>query len=318
MTVEIKDAHHLHSLSKTLRVLRPVIDLERPTVVNFDLSELTFIGPACLAFLVAVIRRGRETKMIYSGQIRYPHSVPARTYLKRMDAIQVLFEKEPVEVEEDVARHPARGLKECEHFASADGSRRVARALAQAVQDKVQTDDVTRASLDVCLTELTENVFFHAATEHGGFAAAQTFRNSQEIEIAIVDLGVGISASLAKNPDHADEFTDDISAIHTAIRPLVTSTPDRNSGYGLALTRLLLEINDGRLIVWSGNGKVEFGEKPADKRVEQLPGTVVVLRLHTDRPFDLATAYKRLNIAIEEIEGPPDDDVRPLRRHATS
>ena len=263
------------------------------------------------------MRRGRETGMIFAGSITYPNSVAARTYLHRMDAFRVLFEKEPVEVEDDVERHESVGLKECEHFASAAGGRRVAQGLARAIQQKVETDAVTANSLDVCLIELTENVYFHAKTSSGGFAAAQTFKNSQEIEIAIVDLGVGIAASLSANPEHAEEAADDISAINAAIRPLVTATPERNSGYGLALTRLLLELNDGRLIVWSGEGKVQFGESSFAKRVDHLPGTVVALRLHTDRPFDIATAYKSLNRAIEEIEGPSDDDVRTLRQNAS-
>lgn len=314
ITVKLRNAHHLHSLSRTLTDLRPVLDLEKPTVVHLDLSELTFIGPACLALMVAAMRRGRATGMIFSGSITYPDSVAATTYLHRMDAFRVLFEKEPIDVEDNVERHAATGLKECEHFSSAEGGRRVAGGLAKAIQEQVETDAVTANSLDVCLIELTENVHFHAAATTGGFAAAQTFKNSQEIEIAIVDLGVGIASSLAANPAHAEEAADDISAIHAAIRPLVTATPERNSGYGLALTRLLLELNDGRLIVWSGEGKVQMGEKALERRVDYLPGTVVALRLHTDRPFDIATAYERLNQAIEEIEGPSDDDVRTLRR----
>jgi anti-sigma regulatory factor (Ser/Thr protein kinase)/anti-anti-sigma regulatory factor len=318
ITVHIRNAHHLHSLSRTLKDLRPILDLSEPTVVNLDLSALTFIGPACLALMVAAVRRGRETDMIFSGKITYPNSVAARTYLHRMDVFRVLFEKEPVEVEDEVERHEAGGLKECEHFASAEGGRRVAKGLAKAIQEKVETDAVTANSLDVCLIELTENVYFHAGTPNGGFAAAQTFKNSQEIEIAIVDLGVGVAKSLSANPEHAEDAADDISAIKAAIQPLVTATPERNSGYGLALTRLLLELNDGRLIVWSGEGKVQLGEKSYEKRVDNFPGTMVALRLHTDRPFDIATAYERLNHAIEEIEGPPNDDVRTLRQNATS
>lgn len=316
ITVRLNNAHHLHSFSRTLRDLRPILDLDKPTHVNLDLSGLTFIGPACLALMIATFRHGRDDGMIFSGTIIYPNSVAARTYLHRMDAFRVLFEKEPVEVEDGVERHEAGGLKECEHFSSAEGGRRVAKGLAKAIQEKVETDPMTANSLDVCLIELTENVYFHASTDTGGFAAAQTFKNSQEIEIAIVDLGVGIAKSLSANPKHAEDAADDISAINTAIMPLVTATPERNSGYGLALTRLLLELNDGRLIVWSGEGKVQLGEKSYEKTVDHLPGTLVALRLHTDRPFDIATAYERLNQAIEDIEGPPNDDVRTLRQNA--
>jgi anti-sigma regulatory factor (Ser/Thr protein kinase) len=320
ITVRLRQAHHLHSLSRTLNDLRPVVDLQEPTFVTLDLTELTFIGPACLAFMVAVMRNGRENGTIADGsRIVYPSSVAARTYLHRMDALRVLFEHEAGEVRDPVVRHEASGLKECEHFSSENGGRRVAAALSKAIQDEVETDRATEAALDVCLTELAENVYFHAEASSGGFAAAQRFKNTQEIEIAIVDLGRGIAASLAGNPKHAEVAVEDISAINAAIRPLVTSTPERNSGYGLALTRFLLEMNDGRLIVWSGKGKVQFGEKYAEKRVDEMPGTVVALRLHTDRPFDITTAYRRLNEAIEEIEGPFDhDDVRPLRGNAAS
>jgi anti-sigma regulatory factor (Ser/Thr protein kinase) len=320
ITVSLRHAHHLHSLSRTLRDLRPILDLDEPTVVTLDLTELTFIGPACLAFMVAALRNGRENGWIADGsRIIHPNSVAARTYLHRMDALRVVFEHEPMEVFDPVVRHEASGLKECEHFSSEAGGRQVAAALSKAIQDEVDTDRATEAALDVCLIELAENVYFHADAPVGGFAAAQRFKNTQEIEIAIVDLGRGIAASLAANPDHAEEARDDISAINAAIRPLVTSTPERNSGYGLALTRFLLEMNDGRLIVWSGEGRVQFGERHIEKRVPEMPGTVVALRLHTDRPFDITTAYKRLNEAIEEIEGAFDhEDVRTLRGNAFS
>jgi hypothetical protein len=315
--VELTHAHHLHSIGRTLKALRPVLELGEPSEVIVDMTELTFIGPACMALMVAAVRQARETGMLQRGDVTYPESLPVRTYLKRMDVIRVLFEHENVEITDDVERGQVEGLKECEHFSSDAGCMRVAKGLATAIQEIVETDTITANSLEVCLGELTENVFYHAEAPIGGFAAAQTFRKSQEIELAIVDLGRGIAASLSANPDFADQFDDDISAINTAIKPTVTATPERNSGYGLSLTRLLLEINDGRLIVWSGEGRVEFGEKPAEKKVDRLPGTLIVLRLHTDRPFDLQTAYQRLKTAIEEIEGKPVEDVRPLKTNAT-
>src|SRR6478735_2647417 len=95
ITVRLRQAHHLHSLSRTLKDLRPILGLQEPTSVTLDLTGLTFIGPACLAFMVAVMRNGREDKTIADGsQIVWPTSVPARTYLHRMDVLRVLFEHE--------------------------------------------------------------------------------------------------------------------------------------------------------------------------------------------------------------------------------
>jgi anti-sigma regulatory factor (Ser/Thr protein kinase) len=295
-----------------------MLDLGQPTVVTIDLSGLTFIGPACLATMVAAIRRGRENKTIADGSVIVkPDSVPVETYLHRMGVLATIFEKEEGDVVDPVTKHEASGLKECEHFSSDKGGRDVAKALSKALQEVVETDKFAAASLELCLIELTENVHYHANSPHGGFAAAQTFKNGEEIEIAIVDLGVGIASSLGKNPAHAEESVDDLTAIKAAFRPLVTATPERNSGYGLAFTRFLMEMNAGRLIVWSGSGWVQAGEKRVEKEVEPLPGTLVALRLHTDRPFDFKQAYDQLMDAIQEIEGPPDDDVRVLK-NATS
>lgn len=319
LTVRLHAGYHLHTVHRIVRDLKPIYELSEPTVVTLDLRGLTFIGPACLAYMVAVMRRGRETKMIADGSlITHPESVGVRTYIFRMDALRVLFEREPSEVADPVTRRAATGLKECEHFETEEGGRNVAAALAAAMQEVVETDDVAAASLRLALIEVTENVHFHADAPFGGFAAAQTFKNGQEIEVAVVDLGVGIAESLRQNPDYAQEAADDISAIKTAIRPLVTATPERNSGYGLAFTRFLLEANDGRLIVWSGGGWLQFGEKYVEKEMDAMPGTLVVLRLHTDRPFDFKQAYAQLTAAIIDKGGPLDDDVRPLGRHATS
>jgi anti-anti-sigma regulatory factor/anti-sigma regulatory factor (Ser/Thr protein kinase) len=314
IAVRLTAGYHLHSVRRAVKHLRPILDLNEPTIVHLDLSEVTFVSPASLALLVATMRRGRENGTIADASyIVRPASEPVSNYLHRMDFLKVLFEKEPVAVADPVTKHEASGLKECEHFFSEKGGRDVATGLSKALQEKVETDPVASASLKLCLIELTENVHFHAASPHGGFAAAQTFKNSKEIEVAIVDLGIGIASSLRKNPEHAHEAESDTEAINAAIRPLVTATPDRNSGYGLAFTRFLLEMNSGRLIVWSGEGWVQFGENAVEKTVESLPGTLVVLRLHTDRPFDYERAYNQLNAAIEEIEGPSDDDVRVLK-----
>jgi hypothetical protein len=314
LTVRLERGYHLRTMVRILRDLRPILDLTEPTVVKLDLSELNFIGPACMAFMVAVVRKARETGMLSDGsQIIPPKLTSARNYIHRMEVLKVVFEREPNEIPDLVTRHEAMGLKECEHFESQPGGRAVAASLVKALQEKVATDKIAATSLDLCLGELTENVYFHADSPHGGFAAAQTFKNSNEIEVAIVDLGRGVRASLAANPDHAAEAVDDITAIKAAIRPLVTATPERNNGYGLAFTRFLMEMNSGRLIVWSGEGWLEMGEKDAERQKDAMPGTVVAMRLHTDRPFDFQAAYAKLTEAIIDQEGPLDDDVHGLK-----
>jgi hypothetical protein len=86
-----------------------------------------------------------------------------------------------------------------------------------------------------------------------------------------------------------------VAAIETALQPRVTATPERNSGIGLFVTKLLLRENDGSLLVRSGAGRVVGGVGECAESAEvHFPGTVVAMRARTDRPLDIGKVYRRL------------------------
>lgn len=231
VAVHLSGPYYLHTIRRLLRDLRPLFGLTSPAEVRVDMSGLTFMGPAAMALTLATLSKVRADGLMASESVIVaPRSRGMFTYLYRMDFVRVLFEG--MEIQDPVERHEKTGLRECRHFVSEDECVVAARDLAEALEEKVSTDAVAKNSLYVCLSELTENVFFHADSENGGFAVAQPLTHSKEIEVAIVDLGVGIAASLRKNPQYASDATDDLEAIKMAIRPTVTATPARNSGYG--------------------------------------------------------------------------------------
>jgi hypothetical protein len=124
------------------------------------------------------------------------------------------------------------------------------------------------------------------------------------IEIAIVDLGVGVRRSLAHNPDYAGIATD-VGAIRTALEPRVSSTPERNAGIGLYITNLLLHSNGGQLLVRSGRGAILRGAIDVEEELDiDFPGTIVAIRAHTDAPLDMDHVYEYLG----EQHPSPDDD----------
>lgn len=299
--VVLRGPYYLNQLKRLIRELQPLLHLNVRRRVFVDLSDLTFMGPAALALTLGALSRIQSSSLLApNSSIVPPRATGMATYLARMDFLTVLLEEAEPAVE--VGRTPRAGLRECRHFRKDEECRAVAKELADALEERVSTDQLARTSLELCLTELTENVYYHAEAHDGGFAAAQAFDSSKEIEVAIVDLGVGIRRSLAKNADYAAESGDDVTAIETAMRPTVTATPGRNSGYGLAFTRFLLDINQGRLLVRSGTGNVQVGEKAFRKEeVDSLPGTLVALRLHTDRAFDFKKAYELLMEAISLV-----------------
>jgi len=261
------------------------------------------MGPAALALTAAALHKVFDGNSSLPGSsIVAPRAIGMHRYLHRMDFLSLVLDAPNLTDPTEAERHATRGFRECQRFREDEECRQVARSLVDSARERVLIDETAGQSLYTCLTELAENVYFHADAPLGGYAAAQALSHSAEVEIAIVDLGVGIHASLSKNPVYTDEASDDLTAINLALIPTVTATPGRNSGYGLTFTQLLLALNGGRLMVRSGHGHVQRGANMVDKvEQEYLPGTLVGMRLRTDRPFDYSKAWQALGDAIKNL-----------------
>jgi anti-sigma regulatory factor (Ser/Thr protein kinase) len=305
LRVRLAGGYYFHTLKRLVRDLQPLFELSEPAVVVIDLADLTFMGPAALALTAAALHGvfgGNERLWEGGSHIVGPRAVGIHRYLHRMDFLRVALDSPDLVDPTEQERHEPHGFRECKRFERDEECREVAKSLADSARERVAIDDIASKSLYTCLTEIAENVYFHAHAPLGGYAAAQALGQSQELELAIVDLGVGIRESLSKNPDYRDKVGDDLAAIKLALAPTVTSTPGRNSGYGLTFTQLLLANNGGRLLVRSGYGVVQRGAKPVDKVVaEHLPGTLVGMRIRTDKPFDFVIAWQALSDAIKNL-----------------
>lgn len=292
LTITLSGPYHFKQLERLLRDLDPLARLAVRKELLLDLGGLSFVGPAGLAWLIAVVRRAEDLDLIAGGSVRMPRSPLTLRYLMRMDFLTTL-DLATVD-DEQFDRHPPIGFRPCQRFSDHDGSRRVAKEMTDALAESCETDDVARYSLRICLDELAENVIYHADTDSGGFMVAQGLKRVPEFEIGIADLGVGIRTSLQKNPQYVD-IQDDVTAISTALLPRVSSTPERNGGFGLAVSQLLLKANGGTLSVRSGHGSVQTGMAERQQYQElAVPGTLVALRTRTDRPLNVQDAYRLL------------------------
>jgi hypothetical protein len=209
--VRLSGGYRLRDLDRLLGTLHPLLGLKEPRVVTIDLSGLVFLSPANLAVLTAALSKLIEEELWEQGtRLIAPRSWPVARYLQRMDVIRHFAG----EVEEDFERRPPVGFRACQRFTGED-SHVASRELTDAVAERVPADSLGRGSLYVCLDELAENVVHHAQSRVGGFAVAQGWEKRGEVEIAIVDLGIGIRASLRKNPEYAD-IRGDVEAIQKA------------------------------------------------------------------------------------------------------
>jgi hypothetical protein len=315
--LHLSGGYYFGQINRLIGDLQPLFELDRTStraVVTVDLSRMMFIGPCGLSLLVATIHRLRLRGLTApGGAIVQPHASGIATYLHRIDFYKRLFDS--VDWPDHVEKAEVAGMRECKHFPSdpeapdwGDALRGVTHEILDAIEELIQTDQATHTSLEFLLGELTDNVGYHADTDLGGFAAVQWLPTQHEIEIGIVDLGVGIAESLRRNPLLAPLATDDLAAIRSALRATVTSTPERNSGYGLSYAQHLLALNDGRLLVRSGRGHVIRGAKTSERLVaSNLPGTLVGLRLNTERVLDYRAAYQLLDDAIARARSHADE-----------
>jgi anti-sigma regulatory factor (Ser/Thr protein kinase) len=295
--VRLAGGYPLAQIERFIRDIGPLLSIDEAAEVEIDLEGLAFVGPTALTVMTATLRHLSHNRLLAEDARLYmPRSPLTRHYLERMDFVR-LVAKNADEYEEEFERRDPVGFRPCQHF---DGSEYhvVAAEMANAVAERCETDTVARSSIRICFDELAENVLNHADTPLGGFAMAQAWPRRSEIEVAIVDLGIGVRASLAKNPAYA-ALEDDLAAVTVALDPRVTGNPTgRNSGIGLYITRLLLRENGGTLLLRSGRGEIYSGSREEGfTRANFFPGTIVALRARLDRPLDINRVYRELENA---------------------
>jgi anti-anti-sigma regulatory factor len=149
--------------------------------------------------------------------------------------------------------------------------------------------DGIKGSLKMALNELMMNVFDHSQSPHGCYVCAQSYEQAQKIRLCIADFGIGILNSLRKNPELA-QLDNDHGAITMAVKEGVTSRAGGYAGYGLSHINRFIKVNEGKMFILSGKGKVfwDFAKSSKSKKKEQtmrvpFQGTIVKLEINVDR-----------------------------------
>jgi hypothetical protein len=311
--IRLAGTYEAATIDRLVWDLRPLLDRPRETLpdrIALDLRRLDLITATGVALIGATLDRLGVRGLPQPDTDNPKNSVLASLPHDSPFVIRMLF---PQSNREEPLAHPAAPtLVPVTRFSSDSASaewqahlRDLQLLVLDAIDGARGSDPSQRPALDLLLGELTENVGFHAGTAGGGFISVQAFPTSDMLEIGIADLGVGVAGSMRRNPQLASAAADDLTAIRSALSATTTSTPTRNSGYGLTFAQMLLQTNDGSLLVRSGHGSVRRGPKRIEDLVDaHLPGTLIGLRIRTDRPLDYKQAYALLNEAIGAGEPP--------------
>jgi anti-sigma regulatory factor (Ser/Thr protein kinase) len=264
-------------LERLIGDLAPIAALVEPKTLALDLTGLDGMCAPALAWLIAIVRRAQQRDLLADSFIIGPDGRLA-----------------------GASPGSSLEMRQVRSFKSHEELRQAAAELSAIAAKRCELDPVAQFTLRICLDELAENVVFHANSPIGGVIAAPHVVGSGELEVGVVDLGVGIRASLRRNPELA-EARDDVAAAITAMGSRVTATPDRNGGFGLAVTKLTIRANHGTMLVRSGFASVVAGVADSGLLTTlRLPGTTLVgLRIRTDQPLDVTVAYDHLADALD-------------------
>jgi len=154
------------------------------------------------------------------------------------------------------------------------------------------------------VNEITDNVFIHAQSPTPCVISAQYFPVNRQFEIALVDQGIGLLGTLG--PSHGAQ--NEKEAIDMALKRGLTRDTKIGQGNGLAGTERIAELNNGEVMIWTGQAAMIKTEERHYSRFAPCNGVGIVLRLNVDVPVDLGTTwigqrpYTYIDRCSEEID----------------
>lgn len=169
-------------------------------------------------------------------------------------------------------------------------------------------------TLTYSIREIMRNVVEHSQSEtiH---VCAQYWPKYHQVEVGIVDDGIGVHAALTSNPAH--ESLDEKESLEFALMPGISGNPFagkgrgewNNSGYGLYMTNRICR-NGGHFLICSGGHGIELSQNGKRNFETNFNGTAIRLFIDTENLGDLRARLSAFaaegRAAAQELGGAND------------
>jgi hypothetical protein len=286
MTMSLTDILHMEEMASIISDLKPTPD---ELILDFDRVEHVYV--VGLAALAAWCRKWDVAPQIVNG---------TDSTLKYLETIGFVKASQGG-ISPYSGAHPDYAMA-IERIAADTQPEAVASKLTDIVDHHMHLSVNARTGLIVVFAELIENIQRHAGGSSVAFACAQVYPKRRKLTVCVVDAGMGIRASIMAGSNEAlvRRVLDGESPVRLACDPLITSKPDRHSGYGLYVASDLVVRNGGTFRLFSGN-EVFTCYRTRWRRVEhfsEIPhgweGTWVALILDLDARLSVEDVYLTL------------------------
>lgn len=190
------DSRAFAEIFNRLKLEMSIRSIDRVTI---EMTGLFFVHPLELSLLRLLTTQA--ARLAASVSLNWPSNPDTAAYLKRMDTFADLPENVKVSMPRGRSRrHDLRErLVEAFPVSSQTDVKRLEAAIDKVVRTRAAIPESLRSAFVSSIIEAASNVVDHADSPIGGIAAAQFYR-SNSLEVAVVDAGVGIPATLRPGP----------------------------------------------------------------------------------------------------------------------
>ena len=153
------------------------------------------------------------------------------------------------------------------------------------------SEDVVRDLFEFVVREIIRNIFDHSQTTHF-YYGSQLYPATNSVELVIADLGLGLLKTIPFDIEESwfNQPTDE-DAIRKAMIPGLSALSNhayapedyKNSGYGFALVRRIVERTKGIFSIASGKKTISYSYSGENIENCDIKGTLIRMRINLDR-----------------------------------
>lgn len=248
-----------------------------------DWSSANFISISQIVAIATVQLCGKSTN-------RRPIILPPQSsidgYLSRMNYYSVLG----IDHQERFTRHdpqdrfvPLTSIPIDEYAADPNS---IGSMLRRVIASNVCMSKSVTDYLDLSFGEMIDNIVQHSQTKSPGIAGAQYHPQGGYVEACVADCGIGIAASMARNPKYASRSDNELVTLAFEAKTgewfgcSEVGTNKVSGGMGLAFAARLAKVTEGH--VWTvTRGSAIHVSSNGTETMDGLyyPGTLIVMRI---------------------------------------
>ncbi|MFP5179499.1 hypothetical protein PQS33_00420 [Bacillus altitudinis] len=266
--------------------------------LKFYFSKLEFIEPAGAIIFLSTIDRLQEDKILYELESIHDIERDAISYGETMGIFQKLGISNARSFSEGTNYIAPTKVVMSELITSLYEQDKPIEKYFDEISTKIvrkvlrnlafQADEAVKNLFKFVLREIVRNIFDHSETPHY-YYCSQIYPSTNSVEVVLADVGLGLLNTVPFNIEEtwSDNPLDE-DAIRKAIIPGLSAysnhayAPEdyKNSGYGLALVKRIIEKTDGVFSIASGKKTITYNSLGEFVEDCDLKGTLIRMRIN--------------------------------------